>query len=268
MDDERQDAVTRFGREMARVREMAEVTQDRLARQVGVSSSHISNVEKGKRTAKTRLVHDIDQALSANGRLERLWEELRGNSRPAWLDAIADLLRDAVSVLDCQTMFFPGLVQTEDYARSIIRTTSPWMGREEVETSVKSRMQRAERFQSSPTPNMWAVVDEGVITRHIGSNAIMKAQLAHVRGLVEKERITLQVARGEHPGMAGPFKIISSPTAPDVVYAESARSGQMIDAPEHVQRFRYLFGALQAIAMPPGQSVRFMVEEMEGLSNE
>ena len=255
----------RFGREITRVRRNAGLTQTALARRIGISVSHMSNIEHGTRMPTPSIVIATDDALDEEGRLVRVYEDLTGNGRPAWLDELADLEREALSIQEFQLALFPSLLQTTDYAREVIRTTSPWAPDDEVEERLDSRMERSRRATAAPSPIMWMVVDQGVLTRTIGANDIMRTQLAHVAQLASSSRITVQVVDGQHPGLGGPFKIVSSSTAPDVVYAESPYAGQIVDSPEQVQRFRLLFGSLQAAARPPDESLRLIEERMEDL---
>ncbi len=258
------ESARRFGRELARIRESAGITQGNLANQVGISSSHISNLEKGNRTPKGSVVPDLDEALDQEGRLVRLWEDLTGNGRPVWLEELADLECDAVSIVESQTVMFPSLLQTEEYARAAITTLSPWLTPKMIEASVQTRVERAERFVSSQEPIHWAVIDHGAVTREMGPDDLFKAQLSHVADLIERGRVAVQIVKGRHPGLMGPFKIISPRSAPDVVYAESAHSGQIIDSPEDVRRFRLAYGAVQAAALSLEESTRLIAKMAEG----
>ncbi|MBB4934835.1 transcriptional regulator with XRE-family HTH domain [Lipingzhangella halophila] len=267
MDGTSQDVARRFGRELARLREMADMTQARLANDLEISSSHLSNLERGYRTPKGPIIAQLDKTLSADGHLVRLWEELTGSGRSVWLDELAELERDAITIMESQTVMFPALLQTEKYARVAVSTLSPWMTRDEVAVSVRNRMERVERFTESQAPIHWAVIDHSVITRKMGPDDLHRAQLSHVANLIECERVSVQVVEGRHAGLAGPFKIISPPGASDVVYAESAHSGQVIDTPEDVRRFRLLYGAVQAVALSPDESARLILKTLEGLGD-
>lgn len=260
-------AADRFGREITRVRRNAGITQSRLARMVGVSSSHLSNIERGVRTPAPALVGALDHALGEDGRLIRAWEDLTGTGRPAWLNELADVEREALSIQEFQLAVFSSLLQTEEYARALISGATPLWTPAQVENGVAERMARARRFASAAQPAMRLVIDGTVITRRIGGSAVMADQLAHVIQLVESGRISMQIinlARA-HPGLLGPFKIISSATTPHLVYAESAYSGQLIDDPEAVQRYRLMFGDIQASALDPDDSLRIIRDEMESI---
>ncbi len=253
---------------MSRLRRLRRYTQARLAKEVGVSQGHIGNVERGERTPDLRLVADLDHALEAAGRLEKIWSQLSGDGEPVWLDDLEDVERDAVSIMETHSDLFPALLQTEGYAYAAMRTFSPWPTEEEVKAGVKARLTRAERFASSATMYR-AVLDASTLRRHPDNDPqLMAAQLSHVIKLIESGRISIQfVQSGWHPGLIGTFTLIASPLAPEVVYVESAHSGRLIDDPQAVQRFRVLFSDAQAIALSPPESLRLVREESERLNH-
>ena len=260
----------RFGREIIRARRKAGITQSRLARQIGVSSSHLSNIERGTRTPTPSLVGALDYALDEGGRLIRVWDDLTGAGRPAWLSELAEREREALSIQEFQLVVFPGVLQIEEYARALIKRGTLLSTSAEIEAMLEDRMARAQRFASAEEPAMRLVVDISAIKRRIGGDAVTAEQLAHVVQMIESGRVAVQISDGldAYPGMRGPFAIFSSCDAPDVVYAESAYSGQIIDEPDTVHRFRLAFGDIQAAARSPESSLRLIQEELEGIGHE
>lgn len=256
----------RFGREVARTRKLADMTQDVLAREIGVSASHISNLERGYRSPVPAFLPKLDRALRSEERLTRLWNELTGSGRQAWLEEITTLMREAASVMDYQNAVFPGLLQTEDYARELIAAGMPWAGHDEVSTAVTDRMSRAKEFVRATSPLLWVVLDETVIKRRFVAEDTRREQLGYVVDLAERGRISVQLIpehyRG-HPGLTGPFKVVTPGAGPDVVYAESIHEGQIITATPDVARYRLLFGRLQAVALGPAESLQMIRGELE-----
>lgn len=72
-------------------------------------------------------------------------------------------------------------------------------------------------------------------------------------------------AAGAHPGMEGPFCLLSfpEPDDPDLVYLEQATSGLVPEEPEEVRRYTLMFGTLLGKALPAGESVTFMTKIAE-----
>lgn len=241
------------------------MTQGALAHVLGVSDSHISNLECGKREPAAQLLPVLDQTLGTEEYLTRLWDELTGSSRPAWLDEISILLRDARTVLDYQKDVFPALLQTEGYARELITAGMPWATSDVVEASVANRMARSTAFAESVAPLLWVVLDATVITRRFVTEQSRHAQLAHVAALAKADRISIQVVKANyigHPGLTGSFKVVSPVDGADVVYADSIHEGQIITEAQHVANYRLLFGRLQAVARGPAESIEVLQEEL------
>ncbi|MDS1271801.1 helix-turn-helix transcriptional regulator [Lipingzhangella sp. LS1_29] len=266
---QKQEADLRFGRELSRLRRLSGFTQDRLARSVECSQGHIGNLERGDRSPDLRLVAALDRELEAEGRLERLWSQLTNVREPAWLDDLANIEREAITLAESQIGVIPSLLQIREYAASVIRATSPWMTKGEIKESIDSRIERAERFTSSEYPTYRAVLDESIVRRHLDDREATAKQLSHLVDLIERDRISLQIVKaGCHPGQIGPFKLITSPAAPDVVYVESAHAGHIIDDSLQVHQFRLLLGDLQAIALSPPESLALVRAELEGLNHD
>lgn len=258
---------SRFGAELRRVRAGTGWTQEKLARRIDVQKGQISKLETGRRPPSRLILKKLDSvaALGGGSRWSRLWEDLTGSGRPAWLDEIHQALRDAVRVMDWQTTVWPGLLQTEGYARELITAGSPWAPPSSLEKDVRDRVERADAFSRGDSPLMWVVVDEMIIRRRDMPDDVRSAQIRHVVDLVEAGRISAQVLPMNtvgHPGLSGPFKLITPSAGADVVYAESAHEGQTVDNQTEVGRYRLLFGRLQAMAMSPADSLAAMKAEI------
>jgi Domain of unknown function (DUF5753) len=96
----------------------------------------------------------------------------------------------------------------------------------------------------------------------------MQAQLQHLIELSIRPNtpLTLQIlplAVGAHPGMNGPFVILtfSSPTDPPMVYLETATDGLYIEETADVERYTLMFSHLVARALGPDES-RIMIADL------
>jgi len=109
-------------------------------------------------------------------------------------------------------------------------------------------------------PEFWAVLDEAVVRRHVGSWPVMRQQLDHMAELGKLPHVTIQVVPFEaeaHAGMDGAFTILSYPERadPDVVYLENAVSGLYPEKPEEIRHYTMLFDHLRAAALKPDKSL-------------
>ncbi|CAL9605058.1 hypothetical protein SUDANB121_05530 [Nocardiopsis dassonvillei] len=221
--------------------------------------------------ARPWLRNVLDEILHAGGRLNRLWEELTGSGRRAWLHEITERTHRADALYEYQALVFPVYVQTEAYSRALIRYGAPWLSADEISERARQRAQRAQQMAKAASPVIWLVVDQSLLMRRYGSAAVQKDQLAHIVDLVERERINLlavPVDEPRHAGNNGPFRVITSADQPEVVYVESAHQGQIITATNEVGRYRMWFAALQGVARGPDETLRAVRDEMKRISSD
>ena len=252
----------RVGRELARLRARSKMTQSQVGALANVVSAQISAWENGKRGMTESQAAALDQALNANGRLVRVWErENSGENLPAWYEKSRDFERRVSMLREYQCQIFPGLIQTEDYARAIIRDAAPWASSTEVESMVGSRVARQEILEKAHPPLVVIVVEEFVLNRIVGDERTHTAQLDHVLKLIETGGIRFQVvpSRSEsHPGVAGPFCIYTFPDNPMLASAEYAGGEVVMDDPNKVEQRMMIFGLIQGEALSPKSSAELV----------
>lgn len=265
-----------FGRELRRLRIETELTQEAVARRISqrgtaISNSHVSDIENGKAIARPWLRRTLDETLHGGGRLERLWEELTGSGRRAWLHEVAERTHTADALYEYQALVFPVYLQTEAYSRAVIRYGAPWLSANELAERAQHRARRAQQMAKALSPVIWLVIDQSLLMRRYGSAQVQLGQLEYVVGLVERERINLLVVpvdEPRHAGNNGPFRVITSADQPEVVYVESAHQGQIITATNEVGRYRMWFAALQGVAWGPDETLRTIRNEMKRINGD
>lgn len=265
-----------FGRELRSLRVEAELTQEAVARRVSlhgtsISNSHVSDIEKGKAMARPWLRRAFDEVLQGRGRLDRLWEELTGSGRRAWLHEVAERTHRADALYEYQALVFPVYLQTEAYSRAVIRYGAPWLSGNGLAERAQQRAQRAQQMAKASSPVIWLVIDQTLLMRRYGSAEVQLEQLEYVTDLIEKERINVLVVpvnEPRHAGNNGPFRVITSADQPEVVYVESAHQGQIITATNEVGRYRMWFAALQGVAWGPDETLRATRDEMKRINGE
>ena len=99
----------------------------------------------------------------------------------------------AASIRNFEPVVVPGLLQTADYAREIFRNGPIELDPDEVERLLEVRLARQEILGREDRPRLWAVVDEAVIHRVVGSVSVMRGQLRHLAESAQQRRTTIQV---------------------------------------------------------------------------
>ncbi|MBS2537847.1 helix-turn-helix domain-containing protein [Catenulispora sp. NF23] len=269
-----------LGAELRRLRTAAGITRDAAGYAIRGSGSKISRMELGRIGFKPRDVADLltlygvhdaaDRdpllALTAQANAQSWWRAF-ADVVPAWFESYLGM-EDSASIIRCyQTRLVPGLLQTEDYARSVIRLGNPLAEPAEIERRVALRMNRTGLLHRPHPPKLWAVVDEAVL-RHPpgGHDATMHAQIQHLLKLSRLPHITIQVVpTGRSPRYAdagaSPFSILRFPEAalPDIVYLEQLTSATYLDKTEDLDVYTTVMDQLCLDAVPAADSVRFLV---------
>ncbi|MFF3441045.1 Scr1 family TA system antitoxin-like transcriptional regulator [Streptosporangium sp. NPDC002721] len=255
-----------FGAEVRRHRRRVGLSQDRLAEIIQFSQSLIGFIERGERTPSRNFAQRCDDALEAGGEIINLWTHITRAASPQWFRGWLDIEQGAHTLHTWEPLVVPGLLQTEEYARWVIRG-EPGITNEQVEKAVAARMERQAIFTRDVPPMFRALLDEGVLRRPIGGKEVMRRQLERLVEAVESPRIGIQVipmALGVATGLLGGFAIAQLPGSPDNVYIESTICGHVTNRSEDVEAIHSRYDALRAEAQPQSVSVD-LIREAEKL---
>src|SRR6201995_926766 len=166
----------------------------------------------------------------------------------------------------------PGLLQTEDYARAVIRAVRPGYDEESVERRVIARRARQKELLDRISPlDLALVLNEAVLRRLVGGAPTMAAQLRGLAGAAQRPGVMLQVlpfSAGAHASLEGGFVLIKFPeeTDPDVVYVEGIMGDLYLESVEEVKRYQSAFERIQAVALPPQETLTFIEKMVRQLS--
>jgi transcriptional regulator with XRE-family HTH domain len=262
--------------ELRHAREAAGFMIEDVARHLECSMSRVSRIETGKSVARLRDVRDMLDlyAVTDETRREYMLTLAKDAQQRGWwteyeavlaagLDTYVGLEASAASLRSFQTHLVPGLMQTEEYTRALIRASRLSNSTDNDERLIKLRARRQAMLTRDEPLEVWTVLDEAVLWRPIGGAAVMRAQLERLHEISDFPSVTLQVmpfAGGAHPGLDGPFTIISFPdqTDLDVVYIDSPAGNIFLEKEKDVHRHTMWFDHLRAAALPPAESAEFV----------
>ncbi|MFG2296186.1 helix-turn-helix domain-containing protein [Streptomyces sp. NPDC048603] len=263
----------RLGAELRRMRRAAGMTSQQVAGQLLVSQSKISLMETGRRAINPRDVRDLcelygvtDQVLVAS--MMRMAKE---SGRQGWWVAYGDvpysvfvgMETEAASIHAYEPLLIAGLLQTPAYAAAVIEETNPHITAEQAAIRLDVRLRRQHRAHHPARPlRLWVVLDESALHRAVGSADVMREQLEHLSLLSTQPHITVQIVphtAGAHPGVLGQFSILTFPDSDaGVVYLERFTSDLYLEKPADRQSYQLMYDHLQAQALGPEQSRRFI----------
>jgi transcriptional regulator with XRE-family HTH domain len=249
-------------------------TVDQVASRLQVSSSKVSRLETGERGVRDRDIRSLCDLYGVDAeQQQRLMELARaGRQRARWqprglpYSTYVELEAAAATISDYGLGIIPGLLQTPDYARAVVRAAVPRWVPEVVKQRVEGRVARQELLFSEDPPHFEAVVDESVLHRVVGGPAIMHAQLERLLLLADLPRVTLRVipyTAGALPAGNNKFIILSfaQPTVSDIVLIEGLSRDEYLKDPHEVEVYNTTFRTLRQLAASP-DATREMIAAM------
>ncbi len=223
------------------------------------NTSHERGGEKNPKRDKAQL---IDAALTTDGALLSLWDSLfTPNGLSAYFRDVAALEASASEIREYILCSFPGLLQTERYARSLIRVGRPRDSDDKIENAVLARLARQQILSREEPPSYALVLDEAVLRHLVGTLDTMVEQLDHLMELALLPNVSIQIipfGTPGHPGLEGTFKLIKAPGRGEVVYTETRATGHPFDDQSVVDDYARVFGDLRGAALPDFPSREFI----------
>ncbi|MER5879434.1 helix-turn-helix domain-containing protein [Streptomyces sp. NPDC060235] len=271
------------GVQLTGAREDAGLSQEQAARALGFSPAKLSRIEAGKgrkppTEADVRALLDLYEAdeyeVSVLLRLLRRagepgwWQRYDKRLMPEWFDRLVGLQEAATTIRTFEIQYVPGLLQTADYTRAVVQRGLPTATAGEVERRVELRMRRRELLDREDAPHLWAVVDESVLLRVLGSPEVMRRQLEHLVEMAERPHVIVQivpldVTNASAPAIPVTYLRFGGVELPDVVYLEHIRSANFLEDRDETEEYRVVLDRLADEALNPRESLALLRETME-----
>jgi len=253
----------RLRTELKRARQVSGLTQDQVAGEMDWSLSKIIRIESASSGISANDLKALLQlyGVKDKGQVDSLVALARAARERSWWSAYRDVApqpllqlieyESAAHVIrQFETMFVPGILQTEDYARAVIDNYyEEGITSDQLRALVELRTRRQDLIDAENPPSFHFILDEAAVHRIVGGSSVMRRQLRRLIEVAGKPNITLEVipfSTGLHPGMKGPFEIIefADPSDSDIVYLESSRGDVFSDVPEETSKYREDFAKL------------------------
>jgi transcriptional regulator with XRE-family HTH domain len=250
-----------FAAELRAQRQARGWTQVALGDKIGYSGSFVSDVERCERTPALEFATACDRDLGLPGTFARLHELVRRDAYPSWFQPVITFESRAVRIHEWEMRGVPGLLQTEEYARAVIRAGRPKDSDESVAQAVSARLERQEILSGGRSPMLWFVLHEGVLRHLVGGPGVMAGQLDRLIELAGKPGIVVQVlpfAAWEHAGVNGPIMVFEFADGPTACYTECYGGGRVVEAPDDVVDLVVAVNMIRASALSPGESVELV----------
>ncbi|MCK8676623.1 helix-turn-helix domain-containing protein [Streptomyces lichenis] len=279
-----------LGRHLRDLRNAARFTVRAAAKHLEWSEPKIWRIETGQVSLRSL---DVEAMCRVYGADEKLTQALMGLAKETkgrgWWHAYGDAIpddfdlyigleeaTDRISWYEAELV--PGLFQTPDYARVLIKRSNPDLVDAEIERRVHVRVTRqALLTRVTAPPRVEVALNEAILRRPVGGRKVMAEQLDHLVHLNTLDTVSIRVvpyAAGFHDGiMSGPFVILRFPdhgdtryTEPPTVYVEGFTGALYLDKPNEIERYENAFDSIWSSALDEAASTSLLKHAAKDLS--
>jgi transcriptional regulator with XRE-family HTH domain len=278
-----------LGRYLRELRGAAGLTVRAAARELERSEPTLWRIETGQTSVRSPEVKamcelygattDMTNALMALAKetKARGWWQAYGDVVPEWLDLYISLEAAANRIDWYEPEMVPGLFQTADYARALLRAEYTDETDNEIDRRVQLRAARQATLHRPIDPPLLRIaLRESVILWPVGGTRVMAVQLNRLAEASELPNVSLRVvpfSAGFHAGMgSGPFEILRFPvnaggedTEPPTVYTDLYAGALYLDKPHEVARHDRAFANIWQAALDDEESRKLLRATAEGL---
>ncbi|NQE88686.1 DUF5753 domain-containing protein [Nocardia terpenica] len=247
-----------------------------IQRGLGVGAAYWSQVTnyKGILTEDklNRLIDLLEFEADERQELLDLRAVAKGRSLYAQFSALLDdeLMRfynleaGASSIRSFENSVIPGLLQTENYMRTLIKARVVTARPTEAEPRVQIRLLRQRRLAGEDAPKLAVVVGEASLRYQVGDTNVHREQLEHLRTLIEQrpghlDFRVIPFASGTAIASlnAATFHLLGfpSPRLPIIGWMETAIRGEVTEEPRDVDGLVYQFEQIHSSALDQSESL-------------
>jgi transcriptional regulator with XRE-family HTH domain len=177
---------------------------------------------------------------------------------PDWFVPYRQAESEATVIRSWAPLIVPGLEQTEAYARAVL-SAEPYTPAK-LDELLAARLERQQVLERA---YVVSILDAGVLSRCIGSAAVMAEQCAHLVTLAERSNITLHVVPdGTNTGAWGALDIASRDGLATVNFT-TATEDVTTTATERADRALMAYERILGYALPRPASLDFMRQQEE-----
>jgi transcriptional regulator with XRE-family HTH domain len=263
-----------LGKRLRELRYERGLTVEDVAGRLLCSATKVSRLETAMRRPSLRDVRDLCALYELDERTStELMDLARGAREQGWWSQYVDVsfepyigLEAEAAAITCYSMScVPGLLQTEEYARALIKAVAPKIEPEVYEQRVEVRLRRQHLLEQDNRPRYSAFLDEAVLRRRVGGAQVMFSQLNKILEAGQKEKITVGIIpfdAGACAAQDSNFVLLEfdEQSLSPVIYVEGLTGSRYIDRETDVGGYREAVEHLRDSALNPRDSVHFLYE--------
>jgi transcriptional regulator with XRE-family HTH domain len=259
------------GAELKRIRMQTNQPAYKVAERLGWTPSHISRSEAGKRrVTDVDAGHYLGICDAPDDELQELLKlvnepddyrlQIHDGRLPDELRTLAFFESTATQIRSFQPLYFPGVVQTEAYARALFHDT----GLEDpdlFEPGIKARLSRSVVVTKPNAPQCIYYIHENVLRTPVGGPNVMNEQILHLLLLGNRPECAIRVVpySGGGRGLAaGSFQIFGFKEDPPVVCLQHETTSEFLETDAEVARYRSILKRVATVALDGPESREFL----------
>lgn len=249
--------------EIRKRREAAGMRQSDLGRILAVSAQQVSHLETGRRSLRLEQARRLDVLWNTDGLFAKLWTHIQREHDREWFRKYTAYERRAREIKIWQPLVVPGLLQTSDYARALVRSAHI----PDVDLVVESRIRRQEIVNREDPPIITVLVDERALRQPVPGVSLMREQLKQVAEVAGLPNVTLQIVPAlarAHIGLDGGFVILDLGGAEGrLAFVEAQLTGRLVRDEDEVRTLAVRYDRIRAKALSDDDSLDLVATIME-----
>jgi len=265
-----------LARELRQGRESAGLTLDQVATELDWAKTKVHNYENGRWTrgnlTDLRALLDL-YGITCSERRASLETLMRDAKKKGWWVAYGDAFDgslpafedEAAQISSYEPVFIPGLLQTQSYANSLMRSYA-FLTSDDIEHKVEARMRRQQILERESPPTLSFVIEEAAVQRLIGTPRVFGPQVEHLINLIDgSPHVSIQIMplrSGLHGALGSSFVILDFDGDYDlsIVHTETATRSGYLESKEEVALHRTMFTQACGSALSQENSTTLLKE--------
>lgn len=255
---------------LRKLRIAAKLSNAEAAKSAGMSKSVLSSIETAKsgiyfdKLEKLLNLYQVNESQRAqlldlaSHAEERGWVNIHSDVLPESWQTWAEFEAEAVAVFNYEPLVIPGLLQTPEYAKAIIKGTNHDLSDVEIDKLVASRMIRQVHLNKSQPLNLDVIIEEYVLKRTFGEVDAWLRQLHHLVECAAHPNIQIQVLTldaGMHRALDGSFAILEYGDGTKLIHIECKIPIVYLDEEKQIQEYVQIWNQISERAYNMEKSV-------------
>jgi len=252
------------------VRKQRDLSLEVVCDELGWQQSKLSRMENGQQCISSADLASLLVIYKVKGRERGQLLHLvdRQDEPGRWIidsalqqTPLVRLEADAISLVSAEPLLVPGLVQTAEYARAVMKADD--VPPDLIETRLEARKKRQLVLDKAKSPKFDIILEESVLRRQLGGRAILARQLRALEEAAERPNVRLWIVPSQASADVGFYwsvYIMGFPRDESVIQLENKGSAVYLEDKEKIELCHHYTAKLGKAALNPAQSMDLLAK--------